>query len=60
MKINLPKLGFLALIISSSYSFAQKKNATEKEVLKMTFENKIDDLSELGGIDLLEKGIIFD
>jgi len=57
MKINLPKLGFLALIISSSYSFAQKKNATEKEVLKMTFENKIDDLSELGGIDLLEKGI---
>ena len=57
MKINLPKLGFLALIISSSYSFAQKKNATEKEVLKMTFENKIDELSELGGIDLLEKGI---
>ena len=57
MKINLPKLGFLALIICSSYSFAQKKNGTEKEVLKMTFENKIDELSELGGIDLLEKGI---
>ena len=57
MKINLPKLGFLALIISSSYSFAQKKNATEKEVLKMTFENKTDAVSELGGIDLFENGI---
>ena len=57
MKINLPKLGFLALIISSSYTFAQKKNATEKEVLKMTFENKTDAVSELGGIDLFENGI---
>ena len=57
MKINLPKLGFFALIISSSYSFAQKKNATEKEVLKMTFENKTDAVSELGGIDLFENGI---
>ena len=57
MKINPLKLGFLALIISSSYTFAQKKNATEKEVLKMTFENKTDAVSELGGIDLFENGI---
>ena len=38
MKINLPILGFLALIISSSYLFAQKKYGNEKEIMRMTFE----------------------
>ena len=57
MKINLPKLGFLALIITSSSSFAQKNKAPEKNILKMTFEKTNDVVTELGGIDLLENGV---
>jgi len=59
MKINLPILGFLTLIISSSYSFAQKKNATEKEVIRMTFERmqSNDPINEIGGVDLLDNGV---
>ena len=59
MKINIPKLGFLALIISSSYSFAQKNKAFEKEVLKMTFERNQsnDPINEIGGVDALDYGV---
>ena len=57
MKINLPNLGFLALIIISSSSFAQKNKAPEKNILKMTFEKTNDVVTELGGIDLLENGV---
>jgi len=59
MKINLPKLGFLALIISSFNSFAQKNNTSgiEQEVLRMTFESKNYEVYELGEIDLLENGV---
>jgi OmpA-OmpF porin, OOP family len=57
MKINLKKLGFLALIITYSSFFAQKSKSTEKVVLNMTFENKTEDVSELGAIDLFENGI---
>ncbi len=59
MKINIPKLGFLALIISSSYSFSQKNKAFEKEVLKMTFERNQsnDPINEIGGVDALDYGV---
>jgi outer membrane protein OmpA-like peptidoglycan-associated protein len=59
MKINLPILGFLALIISSSYSFTQKNKAFEKEVLKMTFERNQsnDPINEIGGVDALDYGV---
>jgi outer membrane protein OmpA-like peptidoglycan-associated protein len=59
MKINLPKLGFLALIISSFNSFAQKNNTSgiEQEVLRMTFESKNYEVYELGEIYLLENGV---
>jgi outer membrane protein OmpA-like peptidoglycan-associated protein len=59
MKINIPILGFLALIISSSYSFAQKNKAFEKEVLKMTFERNQsnDPINEIGGVDALDYGV---
>ena len=59
MKINIPILGFLALIISSSYSFTQKNKAFEKEVLKMTFERNQsnDPINEIGGVDALDYGV---
>ena len=59
MKINLPILGFLALIISSSYSFAQKKYGNEKEIMRMTFERmqSNDAINEIGGVDLLDNGV---
>ena len=59
MKINLPILGFLALIITSSYSFAQKNKATEKEVIRMTFERmqSNDPVNEIGGVDALDNGV---
>ena len=59
MKNNLPILGFLALIITSSYSFAQKNKATEKEVIRMTFERmqSNDPVNEIGGVDALDNGV---